>query len=55
MSIEIPADPQPFVAEREETLEGIRQGLADAAAGRSQSLAEAYADLRGEFSLADPA
>ncbi len=59
MSIEIPADLQPFVAEqlqlggyksaqqlvtealqllrseREESLEGVRQGLADAAAGRT--------------------
>ncbi|MBA3481372.1 MAG: hypothetical protein H0T51_06110 [Pirellulales bacterium] len=79
MSIEIPADLQPFVAEqlqlggykseqqlvtealqllrseREESLEGVRQGLADAAAGRTQPLAEAFADLRREFNLTDPA
>ena len=79
MSIEIPADLQPFVAEqlqlgvfqseqqlvtealqllksdREESLEGIRVGLADAAAGRTQPLAEAFADLRREFNLADSA
>ncbi len=41
-------------AEREETLEGIRQGLADAGAGRVQSLAEAFADIRREFNLPDP-
>jgi predicted transcriptional regulator len=41
-------------AEREETLEGIRQGLADAAAGRMQPLEEAFADLRREFGLSDP-
>ena len=33
-------------AERDETLAGIRQGLADAAAGRMQPLAEAFSDLR---------
>jgi Arc/MetJ-type ribon-helix-helix transcriptional regulator len=79
MSIEIPADLQPFVAEqlqlggyiseqqlvtealrllrseREESVEGIRQGLADAAAGRIQPLAEGFADLRREFNLPDPA
>jgi Arc/MetJ-type ribon-helix-helix transcriptional regulator len=42
-------------AERDETLAGIRQGLADAAAGRMQPLADAFADLRREFNLADPA
>jgi predicted transcriptional regulator len=42
-------------AEREESLEGIRQGLADAAAGRTQPLADVFADLRREFNLADPA
>jgi predicted transcriptional regulator len=42
-------------SEREETLEGIREGLADAAAGRTQPLAEAFADLRREFNLVDPA
>jgi Arc/MetJ-type ribon-helix-helix transcriptional regulator len=34
--------------ERDETVAGIRQGLADAAAGRVQPLAEAFADLRRE-------
>jgi Arc/MetJ-type ribon-helix-helix transcriptional regulator len=33
-------------AERDETLEDIRRGLADAAAGRMQPLAEAFADIR---------
>ena len=79
MTIEIPADLQPFVseqlqlgcfqseqqlvtealqllkAERDESLQGIRQGLADAAAGRVQPLAEAFADLRREFKLPEPA
>ena len=79
MTIEIPADLQPFVrdqielgcfpneqqlvtealqllrAEREESLEGVRQGLADAAAGRVQPLSEAFADLRREFKLPEPA
>ena len=36
-------------ADREETLEGIRQGLDNAAAGRTQPLAKAFADLRREF------
>jgi predicted transcriptional regulator len=40
-------------AERDESLAGIRRGLADAAAGRVQPLAEAFADLRGEFKLPD--
>ncbi len=79
MTIEIPADLQPFVrqqlelgcfpneqqlvtealqllkAEREQSIEGVRQGLADAAAGRTQPLAEVFADLRREFNLPDPA
>lgn len=38
-------------ADREDSLEGIRLGLADAAAGRVQPLANAFADLRSEFSL----
>jgi Arc/MetJ-type ribon-helix-helix transcriptional regulator len=41
-------------AERDESLEGIRAGLADAAAGRVQPLAEAVADIRREFNLPDP-
>jgi Arc/MetJ-type ribon-helix-helix transcriptional regulator len=36
-------------AEREESLEGIRMGLADTAAGRVQPLADAFADLRREL------
>ena len=75
MTIEIPADFQPFVreqlqlgcflneqqvvtevlrllkAERDETIEGIRAGLADVAAGHVQPLAEAFADIRREFNL----
>ena len=38
-------------AERDESLDGIRQGLADAAAGRVQSLGDAFSDLRREFKL----
>ena len=38
-------------AERDESLEGIRTGLADAAAGRVQPLSETFADLRREFKL----
>jgi predicted transcriptional regulator len=75
MTIEIPAELQPFVreqlllgcftseqqlvaealqllkSEREQSFEGVRLGLADAAAGRVQPLAEAFADLRREFKL----
>ena len=78
MTIEIPAELQPFVreqlqlgcfrseqqlvtealqllkAEREQSLEGVRLGLVDAAAGRMQPLAEAFADVRREFHLPDP-
>lgn len=39
--------------EREDSLAGIRMGLADAAAGRMQLLAEAFADIRREFNLSD--
>lgn len=39
--------------EREASLAGIRMGLADAAAGRMQPLAEAFADVRREFNLPD--
>lgn len=79
MTIEIPADLQPFVrqqlelgcfpneqqlvtealqllkAEQEQSIEGVRQGLADAAAGQTQPLAEAFSDLRREFNLPDQA
>ena len=41
-------------ADREESLEGIRIGLADAAAGRVQPLAEVFIDLRREFNLGEP-
>jgi Arc/MetJ-type ribon-helix-helix transcriptional regulator len=75
MTIEIPADLQPFVRqqlelgcfpneqqlvtealqllrdEREQSIDGVKQGLADAAAGRTQPLNEAFADLRREFNL----
>ena len=77
MSIEIPADFQPFVreqlqlgvfhseqqivaealwllkAERDETLEGIRAGLADAAAGRVEPVAKVFAELRREVPLGE--
>lgn len=39
--------------EREEALVGIRQGLDDVAAGRTQSLSEAFADLRKELGSAE--
>jgi Arc/MetJ-type ribon-helix-helix transcriptional regulator len=42
-------------AERGQSLEGVRLGLADAAAGRVQPLAEVFADVRREFNLPDPA
>ena len=41
-------------ADREESLEGVRLGLADADAGRLQPLSDAFADLRHEFKLSDP-
>lgn len=41
-------------AERDESLAGIRAGLADAAAGRVQPLAETFADIRREFNLPGP-
>lgn len=37
--------------EREEAVTGIRVGLADVAAGRVQSLGEAFADLRRELNV----
>jgi predicted transcriptional regulator len=42
-------------AEREESLDGIRKGLADAAAGRVQPLASTFENIRREFNLSDPA
>jgi putative addiction module CopG family antidote len=43
--------------DREEArvLEGIRQGLEDVRAGRSQPLAEAFADIRRDLNLPDGA
>jgi putative addiction module CopG family antidote len=43
--------------EREEArvLEGIRQGLGDMRAGRTQPLAEAFADIRRDLNLSDGA
>lgn len=40
--------------EREESLEGVRRGLADAAAERTQPLKDAFGDLRHEFGLPGP-
>lgn len=37
--------------ERHEAVAGIKQGLADVAAGRTQSVAEAFADIRKEFGV----
>ena len=39
--------------EREQSIEGVKQGLADAAAGRMQPLGEVFAELRREFDLPD--
>jgi predicted transcriptional regulator len=39
--------------ERQQTISGIKQGLSDAAAGRTQPLAEAFADVRKEFEVPD--
>jgi putative addiction module CopG family antidote len=38
-------------AVREETVEGIKAGLEDAAAGRVQPLSEAFAELRREIGV----
>jgi putative addiction module CopG family antidote len=38
-------------AEEGRALEGIRQGLEDMRAGRTQPLAEAFADIRRELTL----
>jgi predicted transcriptional regulator len=37
--------------ERQAAVSGIRQGLDDVAAGRTQTLGEALADIRKEFSV----
>jgi predicted transcriptional regulator len=37
--------------EEDETLDGIRRGLADADAGRTQPLNEAFAEIRRELDL----
>ena len=39
------------VAEEARVLEGIRQGLEDMRAGRTQPLAEAFADIRRDLEL----
>ena len=38
-------------AEEARVLEGIRQGLEDMRAGRTQPLAEAFADIRRDLNL----
>jgi putative addiction module CopG family antidote len=38
-------------AEEARTIEGIRQGLEDMRAGRTQPLAEAFADIRRDLDL----
>jgi len=40
-------------AEEARVLEGIRQGLDDVRAGRTQPLAEAFADIRRDLGLPD--
>jgi len=37
--------------EREEAVIGIKQGLDDVAAGRTEPLADAFADIRKEFGI----
>ena len=37
--------------ERQEAVSGIKQGLDDVAAGRTQPVAEAFADIRKEFGV----
>ncbi len=37
--------------ERQEAIAGIKQGLNDVAAGRTQPLSEAFADIRKEFGV----
>ena len=37
--------------ERQDAVSGINQGLDDAAAGRSQPIAETFADIRKEFGV----
>ena len=37
--------------ERQEAIAGIKQGLDDVAAGRTQPLADAFADIRKEFGV----
>lgn len=43
------------LAEESKVLEGIRRGLADVAAGRTQPLADAFADIRRDLSLPNEA
>lgn len=40
-----------FRDERQEAVAGISQGMDDVAAGRTQPLSEAFADLRKEFEI----
>lgn len=37
--------------ERQQAVSGIKQGLDDVAAGRTQPVAEAFADIRKEFGV----
>ncbi|MHC5542468.1 type II toxin-antitoxin system Phd/YefM family antitoxin [Singulisphaera rosea] len=39
------------IAEQAKVLEGIRRGLEDVRAGRTQPIAEAFADIRRELNL----
>jgi predicted transcriptional regulator len=39
--------------ERQAAIAGIKQGLEDASAGRTQPLGEALTDIRNEFSVRD--
>lgn len=39
------------IAEQARVIEGIRQGLADVKAGRTQSVSEAFAEIRRDLNL----
>ena len=41
--------------DRDEAIHGIKQGLKDVAAGRTQPLGEAFSELRNEFGVTEDA
>jgi len=42
-----------LLRDREEAIEGIKAGLADVAAGRTQPLDQAFDELRSELGISD--